>query len=281
VSRKYKTGGIKLTNFQRGADALNSLNATNEGAGGKKVEFAKFSSGTSYKVRIMGPADLIQFYSFGIFKKVNSFVAKNPAKRNPRGYAVENLGPWDLAFNYYSELRRKASDVGNAEKEKEYSELAYQFKAKERYALGFINLEDGAPIIVDLSKKQAQGVHAVIKKNEKKLGKVAFELEKSGSSTNTIVMLSPLSLDPDDEEVTDKERANFAKHDGKEFDMSLFEGLLYEAEEKEQIENLVAAGFDISLIGLSIGAKADDVVPISGGIGSGPNGDITDDDLPF
>jgi hypothetical protein len=73
-------------------------------------------------------------------------------------------------------------------------------------------------------------------------------------------MLSPLSLDPDDEELTDKERANFAKYDGKEFDMSLFEGLLYEAEEKEQIENLVAAGFDITLIGLSIGAssKSDD-----------------------
>jgi hypothetical protein len=39
--------------------------------------------------------------------------------------------------------------------------------------------------------------------------------------------------------------------------MTLFDGLLYEADEKQQIENLVAAGFDITLIGLSIGAGAD------------------------
>jgi hypothetical protein len=249
-----------MSQYQAGADALNSLNATNEGGAGSSAEFASFKTGTSYKVRVMGTADLIRFYSYGIFKKVNSFVAKNPSVKNARGFAESNFTPWDLASKYYTDLAFAARDKGDTKAEEEYKSEASKYRAKERFALGFINLEDGQPIIVDLSKKQAQGVHAVIKKNEKKLGKVAFELEKSGSSTNTIVMLSPLSLDPDDEELTDKERANFAKYDGKEFDMSLFEGLLYEAEEKEQIENLVAAGFDITLIGLSIGAstKSDD-----------------------
>ncbi|MGG2024169.1 hypothetical protein AB1282_00465 [Gottfriedia sp. S16(2024)] len=261
-----------MTQYQAGADALNSLNATNEGGAGSSAEFASFKSGTSYKVRVMGTADLIRFYSYGIFKKVNSFVAKNPSVKNARGFAESNLTPWDKASRYFTDLAFSARDKGDVKSEEEFKAEASKYRAKERFALGFINLEDGAPIIVDLSKKQAQGVHAVIKKNEKKLGKVAFELEKSGSSTNTIVMLSPLSLDPDDEEVTDKERANFAKHD--EFDMSLFEGLLYEAEEKEQIENLVAAGFDITKIGLSIGVKADDVAPVD-------NDDLVDDDLPF
>jgi hypothetical protein len=101
-------------------------------------------------------------------------------------------------------------------------------------------------------------VHSVIKKNEKKLGKVAFELSKTGSGQSTTVMLS-LLFDLD-EDLNDKERANFEKYEGKEFDMALFDGLLYEADEKEMVENLVAAGFDITLIGLSIGAteqKAD------------------------
>ncbi|MEY8188614.1 hypothetical protein AB4X15_02925 [Peribacillus simplex] len=238
--------------YSAGADALSALNATNEG-GGSGAEFASFKSGTSYKVRVLGTADLIRFYSYGIFKKVNSFVAKDPSVKNARGFAESNFTCWDLVSNYYSDLKRKAEDAGNFTKAEEYKAEAVKYRAKERFAMGFIDLETGEPIILDLSKKQAQGVHAVIKKNEKKLGKVAFELEKTGSSTSTVVMLSSISLDPEDEEVTDKQRANFAKYDGKEFDMALFDGLLYEADEKQQTENLVAAGFDITLIGLSIG----------------------------
>lgn len=260
-----------MTQFQSGADALNSLNATNEGGGGSKAEFASFKSGSSYKVRVMGAADLIRFYSYGIFKKVNSFVAKNPSVKNAKGYPESNLTPWDKAAKYYQDLAFKARDKGNAAAEEENRNLAYQFKAKERFALGFIDLETGEPIIVDLSKKQAQSVHAVIVKYEKKLAKLAFELSKTGSSTSTVVSLSPI-IDMD-EDLSDKERANFAKLDGQAFDMTLFDGLLYEADEKEQIENLVAAGFDITLIGLSIGGGQAE--------GAGDVDDIEDEELPF
>ncbi|MDQ0154964.1 hypothetical protein [Robertmurraya andreesenii] len=243
-----------MTQFESGSDALNSLNATNEGGGGgNKAEFASFKSGTTYKVRVLGKADLIRFYSYGIYKKVNSFVAKNPSVKNAKGFPTDNLTPWDKAFQYYQDLKFKARDEGNAAAEEEYGDLAYQFKPKERYALGFIDLTTGEPIIVDLSKKQAQTIHAVIKKFEKKLGKVAFELAKQGSGQSTTVSLTPF-IDMDDD-LTDKERENFAKLDGKEFDMALFDGLLYEADEKEQIESLVAAGFDVSLIGLSLGGQ--------------------------
>jgi hypothetical protein len=240
-----------MSQFQSGADALNSLNASNEGGGGSGAEFAKFSSGTTYKVRVLGTTDLIKFYGYGIYKKINSFVAKNPSVKNAKGFAESNLTPWDLAAKYYQDLVFKARDEGNAKAEEDNKKEAAKYRVKERYALGFIDLETGEPIIVDLSRNQAKVVHAVIKKYEKKLGKLAFELSKSGSSTSTVVSLSPV-IDMD-EDLTDKERANFDKQDGKEFDMKLFDGLLYEADEKQQIENLVAAGFDITLIGLSIG----------------------------
>jgi hypothetical protein len=239
--------------FKSGADALGALNATNDG-GGSGAEFASFKSGTSYKVRVLGTANLISFYSYGIFKKVNSFVAKNPSVKNAKGFAESNFTPWDLAANYYGELRKKAEDAGNTAKVDEYKAEAGKYRSKERFAFGFIDLATGEPIIVDLSKKQAQGVHAVITKYASKLGKLAFELSKNGSSTSTVVTLSPV-IDMD-EDLTDAERANFAKHDSKEFDMSLFDGLLYEADEKEMTENLVAAGFDIGLIGLSLGAQS-------------------------
>lgn len=238
--------------FQSGADALNALYATNEG-GGNKVEFSSFKSGTSYKVRVLGTTDFIRFYSYGIFKKVNSFVAKNPSVKNAKGFPVDNLTPWDSAFNYYQQLKFKARDNGDAKAEEDYGNQAYQYKPKERFALGFIDLATGEPIIVDLSKKQAQAIHAVITKFEKKLGKVAFELSKQGSGQSTTVSLTPFI---DDEDLSDKERANFAKYEGATFDMTLFDGLLYEADEAQQIESLVAAGFDISLIGLSVGSGA-------------------------
>jgi hypothetical protein len=243
-----------MSQYQQGADALNALNATNDG-GGNKREFASLKSGTSYKVRVLGTADLIRFYSYGIFKKVNSFVAANPSIKNAKGFPTDNLTVWDKAWQYYQDLKRKAEDAGNNAKVDEYKEEASKYRVKERYALGFINLATGEPIIIDLSKKQAQGVHGVIKKYEKKLGKVAFELSKTGSGQSTVVSLTPF-IDMD-EDLTDKERENFAKLDGAAFDMKLFDGLLYEADEKEQIENLVAAGFDVSLIGLSVGGGDD------------------------
>lgn len=236
-----------MAQYQSGADALNALNATNEGGSGNKVEFAPFKVGTTYKVRVLGTADLIQFYSYGVYRKVNSFAAKNPSKKNAKGFPVEDLTPWDKAFKYYQDKAFEAREAGDTKAEEEFRSKAYLFKPKERFAMGFIDLATGEPIIVDLSKNQAKAVHAVIMKNEKKLGKVAFELSKTGGGQQTTVMLS-LLFDLD-EDLNDTERENFAKYDGKEFDMSLFDGLLYEADEDEQIENLIKAGFDVSLIG--------------------------------
>src|SRR5690606_41348331 len=88
--------------------------------------------------------------------------------------------------------------------------------------------------------------HSAIKKCERRLGKLAFELTKQGTCTNTTVSLTPV-LDME-EDLTDKQRANFDKAPA-EFDKALFEGLWYEADEAEQVELLDKAGFDVTLIG--------------------------------
>ncbi|KLK98053.1 hypothetical protein XJ18_17640 [Bacillus pumilus] len=247
-----------MTKYTSGADALNALNATNEGGGGgNSAEFASFKTGTVYKVRVMSAFDLIRFFSYGIYKKVNSFSAANPSTLNKNGFPESNLTSWDRAWKYYQDQKKAAADRGDAKAEEAAKQEAAKYRVKERYALGFINLETGQPIIVDLSKTQATTVHAVIKKQEKKLGRIAFELEKSGSGTNTVVSLTPL-IDME-EDLTEAERKHFADQDGKEFDMSLFDGLIYEADEKEMIENLVAAGFNLALIGESLDGGAEDV----------------------
>lgn len=227
-----------MTKYQAGADALDALNASNDG--GNKTEFSKFSSGTTYYVKVLGTADLISFYSYGIFKQVNSFVAKNPSKKTANGFPIENLTPWDKAYKYHKDLSEDFSD--------HHGQEAAKYRPKQRFAMGFYDLDSGEPIIIDVSKAQAQAIHGAIKKFEKRLGKLAFELSKQGTSTSTTVSLTPV-LDMD-EDLTDKQRANFGKAP-ESFDMSLFDGLLYEADEAEQVELLSKAGFDVSLIGYS------------------------------
>ncbi|WP_258320587.1 hypothetical protein [Bacillus licheniformis] len=214
----------------------------------------------------------MQYYGYGIYKKVNTFVARNPSTRNEKGYVVSDHTPWDLAEKYYRDLQFKAKEAGDEDEAKAHGEEAWKYCGKERYSMGFIDLESGKEIIVDLSRNQAQDVYATIQKYEKKLGKLAFELTKTnttGKSKDTKVSLTPL-IDFE-EDLTEQERANFAKFDGKEFNAKLFDGLLFEADEKTQIENLVAAGFDISLIGLSLGAESNNE----------KSNEISDDDLPF
>lgn len=231
-----------MTQYQTGADALAALTATNE-SGGSGMEFTSFKSGSNFKVRVMGAADLITFRSYGIYKQISSFVAKTPSVYSAKGFPESNLTPWDKASEYYSKLAFDAE--GDADKQKELRTEASKYRGKQRFALGFIDLDTGTPIIIDLSKKQAQAVHTVIKKNEKKLGTKAFELEKTGSDTSTQVIMSPLDLD----DLTDKQQAKFAEWDGKAFDPQLFEGLLYEADETEQLRLLTQAGFNNALIG--------------------------------
>lgn len=248
-------------NYVTGADALDVLNK--EDGGGNDMEFSKFSSGTTYFVKVLGTADLIQFFSYGIFKQVNSFVAEKPSKKSAAGNPVENYTPWDLAWKYHKDLSEEWTD--------EHGQEAAKYRPKQRFAMGFFDLDSGEPIIIDVSKNQAQAIHGNIKKYEKRIGQMAFELTKQGSGRDTTVSLSPVMFP--EEDLTDKQQENLAKAP-ESFDMALFDGILFEADESQQIENLVLAGFDISLIGLEATKK-------DAASGEGEEVEVADDDLPF
>jgi len=243
-----------MSQFKKGAAALNALTSQSSG-NSPTSEFAKFNSGTTYKVKVKGTEDIMQYYGYGVFKKVNTFVAKNPSVRNERGFVVENPTPWDKASQYYYDLAKEAEAKGAPEPEvKALRQEGYKYAGKERYAMGFFDLTSGKDIVVDLTRNQAKDVYATILKYEKKLDKVAFELSKTGSRNEAKVTLTPI-IDMD-EDLTEEERKNFESAIGQPFNHALFDGLLYEADEKEQIESLVAAGFDISLIGLTLGGNS-------------------------
>lgn len=255
-----------MTQYTNGLDALNALTASNDG-GGNDSEFTSFSSGTSLKVRVIGRAAVQMAYGYSIYKKVNSFVAKNPSTRDENGYVTDNLTPWDKASEFYRKQSKQFQDA--------MSQEAYKYAGKPRFAMAFVNLTDGATIIIDLSKNQAQAIAGTIAKYEKKLDKLAFELSKEGSSTNTKVTLTPI-IDMD-EDLTDVERANFAKGPTMEtFDHAIFNGIWYEQNEDQMVALLRQAGFDVTKIGYSSVADASETAETND---ETPNED--DGDLPF
>lgn len=218
-----------------------------EGGSSKGAKFSSFRSGTTYAVKLIGLKDYFQFYSYGIFNQVDSFCAENPSKKTAKGFPVDNLTPWDKAFRYYKDLSEDWTDT--------HSQEAQKYKPKSRFAMAFFDLTSGEVIAVDLSAKQHAAVKSAIEKYAKKKDKIAFELSKTGESTGTVVSLAPV-LDMD-EDITEQQRANFEKAPT-EIDLTPFFSAPYIADEKEQIEALVKAGFDISLIGLSVGNATND-----------------------
>lgn len=254
-----------------GADALNALNDDGQSGGGK--DWSKFNVGSKYVVKIISPNDFFAFFSYGIYSKggggVKSFVAKNPSKKSAKGYPINNLTPWDKAWKYHADLSKEFGD--------KHSQEAYKYKPELRYAVGFFDLDSGERIVIDVSKKQFATLREAILKQEKKLHKYAFEVEKGNGGS---VSLTPL---PDlEDDLTDEQRANFDKAP-EEFKIEDFHGILFERDEEAMLEALQSVGFDVTLIGYEPKQKSD-----NGGdedeveaLDNGSPIDVTDDMLPF
>lgn len=232
-----------MTEVTYGLDAINALNDVG-GSGGSGPEFTSFRSGTTLKVKVLGLHDLSTEYTYGIFKKVNSFAATKPSKKSAKGYPVADYTPWDLAWKYHKD---KSDDWQD-----EHGQEASKYRPSQRFAFGFINLETGEPIIIDLSKKQGQVVYPIIQRNEKRLDKRYFELSKTGEGMNTVVMMSAEDL----EDLTEQERKNF-DNAPKEFDKEALQKVWVRKTKEEQVELLKDAGFDVSLIGFDPDNKSD------------------------
>ncbi|MGG4453177.1 hypothetical protein [Brevibacillus porteri] len=262
---------------KKGSEAVAAATAEKDTKGSAIVSF---NGGTTLKVRVKSVEDTAEYYGYGIYNKVNTFVPKQPAERNAKGFITTNPTVWDQAANYYYGLAKETKERGDEKAAEELSKKGYLYKGKPRYLIGLGSLETGENIVVDLTAKQGKTVIAAMQKYAKKLDKVAFELSKTGSSTDTVVTLTPI-LDMD-EDLTDAECVNFAKCGEKPFDFALFDDCLYLADETEQIKNLVVAGFDIGILGLTLGANTQSNATTPDA--SEPTGapiEISDADLPF
>ncbi|GAA0840628.1 hypothetical protein GCM10008915_36570 [Bifidobacterium pullorum subsp. gallinarum] len=227
--------------------------AGNDNGGEKESPIQSFKSGSTYKVGVKSINDVAEYYGYGMFGKVNTFVPKNPAVRNAKGFVQSDHTVWDKAADLLYADANAAKEAGASEDAvKEITSEAYLYKGKKRYLRAFYDLTTGKDIVVDLSPKQEQTLKSVIEDNADDLDVIAFKLAKKGSGTSAVVSLN--AIVKMERDLTDEERANFAKLGDEPFDLAEFETCLYVADEDEQVKNLVIAGFDIARLGLSIGA---------------------------
>lgn len=255
-----------MSNFKIGADAGNFTDE--ETANTTNNKFTSLGQGQTIYVKVIDPDAKMSYFGYGIYKpSVNTFAAKNPSKKSAKGYAVENLTPWDKAWKYHADKSKEFRDDDSQE--------AYKYMAKKRGSFGFFDLTTGEQIVVDFTKKQAEAVQTSITRNEKRLDRLAFELHKTKSNipSDIVVTLEPIPFI--DEDLTEEQQKNF-ENAPKEFDLTLFEGLVYEMDDDEQIETLQRVGFDVSLIGLTKPGKGGEE-----GAGVFDSANISDDDLPF
>lgn len=226
-----------MANVTSGLDALDILN--NEGETGSNNKFTPLKSGDSKIVKVINLGDMVTVPTYSIFKKVNTFVPEKPAQLSAKDYPQKDFTPFDKAWKYHNDLKEEFGDY--------HSQRAGDFRVKRRFAMGFYDLDEEEMIVIDFSRNQAKILNDVIYKNQAKLGRKAFELEKSGSGTSTTVSLNVLDVEEPD--LTEKQIKAF-KNAPKEFDSEKYEGLFFVRNEEQMIEALEDADFDVTLIGL-------------------------------
>ncbi len=233
--------------------------AMSEGGNKAFESLVSFKSGTTYIVRVPSVNDFVEYFSHGVFKVFYSSTC------------TKTVGKEDLyckAATLLYEDANKAKSGGDEELAKEIRQQAYQLKAKPRYLFGFFNVEDGEPILIDVSKKQAQALITAIDKYETRINSMPFEISKTGTGTGTTVSLFPML-----ESLRDKQQKNFDETIDRVFPEDLYSKVLYAKEESKQVEDLVAFGFDVNRLGIEID-DTDSVTPVD-------DPDFNDDDIPF
>lgn len=216
--------------------------------GGNNNVLKSFKSGTTYKVRVPSATDFVEYYNHSVYKVFYS----TPCTR-----ASGQEDMYDKAVDLIYKDANNAKKAGDESRAEDLKQKAYQLKAKPKYLFGFFDLEeDGEPLIIDVSKKQAQALITGIEKFSKRLDKTAFEISKTGTGTSTTVSIMPV-LDID-EDLTEAEQEAFKNTKGKEFPEELYGKVFKTKSTDEQIEDLKAFGFDVGRLGY----ETDEVTPI-------------------
>jgi hypothetical protein len=199
-------------------------NATSEKPKYDKV-VKTLKSGTAFKLRVLGLHALAEVEIHSVYEVFNS----TPCTKDDL---------YDKAVKLLRADQKALADKGDEKGAEAIGKHAYALTAKPRYLFGFIDLADGKPMVIDLSKKQAQGVIATIKKYEKRLNQLAFEISKTGTGQSTTVGFNPLMFL--EEDLTPQELKHYQATENAEIPAEVYANCLYVKSAEEQVDDVLA-----------------------------------------
>lgn len=238
----------------------------------KVLKFLK--SGESLKVAVLSAEDFGEYLQHGGYTLSNKYGVYNMPCLKHTG--KEDL--YDKAVPLMYQDAEEAEKNGDKKKAEEIRLLAGELRAKKRMLFGFVDLETGEQIVVDVTRGQGENLVDTILEYEDSITEYPFLLEKKGTKANTTVTLSPIV---NMKKLTKTEQANFEAVKGEKFDHELFEKIFFVKPEEQQIQDLIKIGFDVSRIGID-----PDSVPQpqekQEKVEEKPDADLVDEeDLPF
>ena len=207
----------------------------------KVLKFLK--SGESLKVAILSAEDFGEYLQHGGYTLSNKYGVYNMPCLKHTG--KEDL--YDKAVPLMYQDAEEAEKNGDKKKAEEIRLLAGELRAKKRMLFGFVDLETGEQIVVDVTKGQGENLVDTILEYEDSITEYPFLLEKKGTKANTTVTLSPIV---NMKKLTKTEQATFEAVKGESFDHELFEKIFFIKPKEQQIQDLIKIGFDVSRIGI-------------------------------
>jgi hypothetical protein len=229
-----------------GIDAMDEATATKTDASKALVSL---KSGKVIKVRVpvktvdgkLTPYSVVKYLCHSVFNVFYSTpCTKAMGKEDFYDKAVELL---------YADAKELENGGADEETVKAKKDEAYALKAKEKFLIGFINLEDGKPIVVDFSRNQAQTIIKSMKEYAEEAVDFGFKLSKTGEKRDTKVSLDIIVMPQ--KGLTENERTHLAASQEMEFDFTIFEQVLKPNDEIKQLKDIHDFGFDVMRLGIS------------------------------
>lgn len=250
--------------FTRTAEEIKQGSGSDNQKKEDRMKRSFLKAGESIIVRIPDSQTFVEYYSHGGYLLGSKYEIYSSACTRHTGEHDAYCKAVKIMYEDLEEIKKNKGE--NSEEYKSLHSIANDLRSKRRMLFGFYNLDNGQPMILEVTGGQGDGLVQQIIKNEKKLNKFAFEVSKIGNGTDTIVTLT--LLDPADD-LDSEQIENWNKTEGLNFDIKLFEESLYVKPEEYKVENLVKLGFDVTRIGFEPPAKQ----------GSEPQKQKSDDEL--
>lgn len=229
------TNNLGLTALKNVLGGNNKEN--NNSDNGNRVQNKYLKDGESLIVRIPNIETCVFFYE-----------AHSDFEEKIRPHACHKINNKEDLYDKAAKVLIKEAaphwKKGDKEKYKEIRQYSNRFESQMRYKFGFYDLENGEPIIIDVSKKFGDTIVKQLEKHTNKINKFAFEISREGAETNTNYTLMPYIDD-----LTDEQNNYFETCGEKDFDTSLYNKTLYFKNETQQLNDLEKMGFDVSRIG--------------------------------